>query len=218
MLLIQKGLLQPEHELPMADIIAGFLHPQNPDVAGMGNGTGIAAERSCAMVICPLEISSRRPSMIRLLTLAVFALLVGATATPASAADVTEVELMQAATSLAQQYDSNYAARNSVGMAALYASDGVLVSPSGPIVRGRQALTTYYDNRFASGARGHAIKVVEVHVQGDGGYGLTQFSVTVPGANGNLREEHGSIVVVYRRDADGWHMRLVQPSVPPTGQ
>jgi hypothetical protein len=35
-----------------------------------------------------------------------------------------------------------------------------------------------------------------------------------PGANGNLREEHGSIVVIYRRDADGWHMRLVEPSVP----
>src|SRR5438445_1730675 len=33
------------------------------------------------------------------------------------------------------------------------------------------------------------------------------------GANGNVREEHGSIVVVYRRDADGWHMRLVEPSV-----
>jgi uncharacterized protein (TIGR02246 family) len=153
--------------------------------------------------------------MIRSLTLTLLALLVGAAATPALAADVTEAELMQAATSLAQQYDSNYAAKNSAGMAALYASDGVLVSPSGPIVRGRQALTTYYDKRFASGARGHAIKVIEVHVQGDGGYGLTQFSVTVPGANGNLHEEHGSIVVVYGRDADGWHMRLVQPSVPP---
>ena len=141
--------------------------------------------------------------MNRLLTLALPALLVGATATPAPAADVTEAELMQAATALAQQYDANYAAKNPAAMAALYASDGVLVAPSGSIVRGRQARTTYYANRFASGARGHAIKVVEAHVQGNGGYGLTQFTVTVPGANGNLREEHGSIVVVYRRDADG---------------
>jgi hypothetical protein len=36
----------------------------------------------------------------------------------------------------------------------------------------------------------------------------------MPGAHGNLREEHGSIVVVYQRDADGCHMRLVEPSVP----
>jgi len=92
--------------------------------------------------------------MNRLLTLALLALLVGATATPAPAEDVTEAELMQAATALAQQYDANYAAKNPAGMAALYASDGVLVAPSGSIVRGRQALTTYYASRFASGARG----------------------------------------------------------------
>jgi hypothetical protein len=44
------------------------------------------------------------------LTLALLALLVGATATPATAANVTEAELMQAATALAQQYDANCAA------------------------------------------------------------------------------------------------------------
>ena len=81
--------------------------------------------------------------MNRLLTLALLALPFGATATPAPAANVTETELIQAATALAQQYDANYAAKNPAGMAALYASDGVLVAPSGSIVRGRQALTTY---------------------------------------------------------------------------
>ena len=155
--------------------------------------------------------------MNRLLTLALLALLIGATS-PAQAAEITEPELMQAATSLARQYDANYAAKNPAGMAALYAPDGVLVAPSGSLVRGRQALTTYYANRFASGASGHAIKVVEVHVQGNGGYGLAQFAVTVPGANGDVREEHGSIVAVYRRDADGWHLRLVEPSVPESAQ
>ena len=85
---------------------------------------------------------------------------------------------MQAATELGRQYDANYNDKNPAAMAALYASDGVLLSPSGSIVRGREALTTYYAERFASGARGHAIKVVEVHVQGNGGYGLAQFSVT----------------------------------------
>jgi uncharacterized protein (TIGR02246 family) len=152
--------------------------------------------------------------MRRLYGVALLVLLVGVAASPALAADITEPELMQAATTLARQYDANYAAKNPAGMAALYAPDGVLVAPSGSLVRGRQALTAYYANRFASGARGHAIKVVEVHVQGDGGYGLAQFAVTVPGANGNPREEHGSIVAIYRRDPDGWHMRLVEPSVP----
>jgi uncharacterized protein (TIGR02246 family) len=137
-------------------------------------------------------------------------LLVGAAAAPALAADVTESELMQAATELGRQYDANYNDKNPAAMAALYTSDGVLLSPSGPIVRGREALTTYYAQRFASGARGHAIKVVEVHVQGNGGYGVAQFSVMAPGANGSLHEVDGRIVAVYQRDPDGWRMRLVE--------
>jgi uncharacterized protein (TIGR02246 family) len=104
--------------------------------------------------------------------------------------------------------------QDSAALAALYTPDGLLVSPSGPIVRGREALRIYYTKRFASGARGHAIKVVEVHVQGNGGYCLAQFSVTVPLASGGTHEVHGSIVTIYQRDPDGWHMHLVEPSVP----
>lgn len=142
------------------------------------------------------------------------ALLVGAAAAPALAADVTESELMQAASELGRQYDADYNGKDPAALAALYASDGMLVSPSGPIVRGREALKNYYSSRFASGARGHASKVVEVHVQGNGGYGLAQFSVTVPGAKGEFREVDGRIVAVYQRDPDGWRMRLVDASVP----
>jgi uncharacterized protein (TIGR02246 family) len=151
--------------------------------------------------------------MKRLFATALFALLTGAA--PLSAAGITQAELTQAAADLGHRYDSNYAAKDPAAMAALYASDGILVSPSGPIVRGRDALKAYYVKRFASGAQGHAIKVEEVHVQGDGGYSLISFSVTVPNTAGVLHEEHGSIVAIYGRDPDGWHLRLVEPSVPP---
>jgi uncharacterized protein (TIGR02246 family) len=151
--------------------------------------------------------------MKRFLAPVALALLVGAG--PACAADVSQADLMQAAVDLGHRYDSNYAAKDPAAMAALYAADGILVSPSGPVVRGRDALKAYYVKRFESGARGHAIKVGEVHVQGDGGYSLISFSVTVPNARGELHEEHGSIVAIYGHDPDGWHLRLVQPSVPP---
>jgi uncharacterized protein (TIGR02246 family) len=127
---------------------------------------------------------------------------------------VTEAELMQAATALARQYDADYAAKDPAGMATLYATDGVLISPAGPIIRGREALTAYYTKRFASGAKGHAIKVIEVHVQGNGGYGLAEFAVTSPQPDGQFREVHGSIVSVYQHDPDGWHLSLVIPGVP----
>src|ERR1700693_817839 len=106
--------------------------------------------------------------MKRLSNVVLLTLFVIVTAGWSLAADVTLAELMQAAIELGRQYDANYANKNPAAMAALYAPDGLLVSPSGPIVRGREALRAYYTNRFASGARGHTIKVVEVHVQGNG--------------------------------------------------
>lgn len=148
-------------------------------------------------------------------TLALLTLFVGGPGATALAAEVAETELMLAATELGRQYDANYAAKNSGAMAALYAPDGVLVSPSGAILRGREALATYYASRFAAGARGHTIKIIETHIQGNGGYSLAQFSVAAPRANGDLREVHGNIVAVYQRDPDGWHLRLVDASVPP---
>jgi uncharacterized protein (TIGR02246 family) len=153
--------------------------------------------------------------MKKLTAIALVAALFGISNGSAFAAGVTETELMRAATDLGHQYDSHYAAKDPDGMASVYAADGVLLSPAGPIVRGRAAIRDYYVKRFASGARGHAIKVLEVHVQGDGGYGINSFSVNVPRPGGSLHEENGTIVAIYRHDPDGWHMGLVAPSVAP---
>lgn len=134
--------------------------------------------------------------------------------TSAFAAAPDQHELQSAAIDLGHRYDSNYAAKNPDGMAALYATDGILVSPSGPVVRGRSALHDYYVKRFASGATGHKITVKEVHIKGDGGYAVADFSVNVPDKDGKLHEESGSLVAIYQHDADGWHLSLVEPSVP----
>ncbi len=140
--------------------------------------------------------------------------LAGGFSGPVRAADITEADLFRAATDLGHRYDANYAAKDPAAMAALYARDGVLVSPAGAIIRGRDALKAYYAKRFASGAYGHAIKVLEVRVQGDGGYGVAEFSVNTPRGQGQFRPEHGHLVSIYQRGADGWHLRLVEPSVP----
>lgn len=134
--------------------------------------------------------------------------------TSARAAEVTQQELMQAADMLGKGYDDNYNAKNAAGMAALYASDGVLVSP-GPVIHGADNLKSYYQSRFDAGAGGHVTKIAEVHVQGDGGFGIGQFSAMVPTPDGGRREIKGNLATVYQRGTDGWHLRLVAASVPP---
>jgi uncharacterized protein (TIGR02246 family) len=134
---------------------------------------------------------------------------------PVRADEITDQSLQRVAVDLARQYDANYAAANADGMAHVYAADGILVSPSGKIVRGRANLKTYYVARFAAGAKNHAITVTEVHVQGDGGYGLCKFAVTVRNHDGTERREEGNLVAVYKHAADGWHLALVIPSALP---
>jgi ketosteroid isomerase-like protein len=134
------------------------------------------------------------------------------------AANNGDAELMQAATELARQYDARYAAKDSAGIAALYAEDGRLVSPEGPTLHGRLAVTAYYSKRFASGFRGHVTKVLEVHPQGNGGYGISEFAVSTPIVNGQTRQLRGTMVSIYQHDADGWHFSLMVHSVPGNGR
>ncbi len=136
--------------------------------------------------------------------------------TPAHAEAITDASLLQAATVLAKQYDAYYAARDPDGMTKVYAKDAILISPSGAVVRGTDGLKPYYQKRFASGAKDHATTITEVHVQGDGGYGIGHFAVTVPGPDGKDLREQGNLATVYQREADGWHIKLLVPSALPS--
>jgi uncharacterized protein (TIGR02246 family) len=135
---------------------------------------------------------------------------------PARAEEVSESSLMQAATALAKQYDAFYAAQDPDGMTKVYAKDAILISPSGAVVRGTDGLKPYYQKRFASGAKDHATAITEVHVQGNGGYGIGHFAVTVPGPDGKDLREQGNLATVYQREGDGWHIKLLVPSALPS--
>lgn len=145
-------------------------------------------------------------------TLAAF--LFGATMA-ATGAYAGDDDITSAATKLARSYDENYNRQDAAAMAALYATDGVLVSPGGPLIRGRAALQAYYKNRFASGARDHESKVAEAHAMGEGGYGLGTFSVNTPQSDGNAKRLTGNIAYIYKHGPDGWRLQAVVPSVPP---
>jgi uncharacterized protein (TIGR02246 family) len=132
-----------------------------------------------------------------------------------TAASAGDDDIANAADKLGHSYDENYNRHDAAGMAAIYAQDGVLVSPGGAIIRGRSALQSYYQERFATGVRDHASKIAEAHAMGDGGYGLGTFSVNAPQADGSVKRLAGNIAYVYSHSADGWRLQAVVPSVPP---
>jgi uncharacterized protein (TIGR02246 family) len=127
------------------------------------------------------------------------------------------LSLHDAAVALAHDYDELYGRKDVTGMADLYAPDGELVSPGGKIIHGRTELEAYYRARFASGATGHKIDILESHGLGDAGYSVADFSVSVPTGDHSSQQhrEHGHIAAVYAHDTTGWHFALVQPSTTP---
>jgi ketosteroid isomerase-like protein len=161
---------------------------------------------------------ARHPHICRSLVMfrsLAFCILSLAAAAPLRAEEITEQSLMQAATELAKQYDTYYGAKNVDGMTKVYAADAILISPSGAVVRGTEGLKPYYEKRFASGAKDHATTITEVHLQGNGGYGIGHFAVTVPEKDGKERREEGNLATVYQHEADGWHIKLLVPSALP---
>jgi uncharacterized protein (TIGR02246 family) len=149
-----------------------------------------------------------------LLATAIAGLIATAVPLAARAESVTETELLAAAKDLSQQYDANYNAKDAAGMARLYVEDGLLVTPLGSVVKGREALKPFYQSRFETGATGHVTTISEAHVQGDGGFGIGQFQVTQPTPDGGKREIKGNLGVVYQHGSDGWHLRMVMASIP----
>ena len=134
------------------------------------------------------------------------------TAFPAPASPDDDVS--NAAKALAAQYDANYAAKDAEAMAKLYTEDGILVSPSGTIIRGRGALVEYYKRRFASGAHDHHLSIIDAHYESGAGFAIARFSVQSPNAKGETQSAEGNLVAIYRHTPDGWHLRLVEPSIP----
>ena len=100
-------------------------------------------------------------------------------------------------------------------MASLYTSEGILVTLTGKVIRGKTELENFYSNSFAAGVQGHSIIVSEVHVIAAGGFAIAKFSLNVPDKNAGLRKVDGSLIAIFEHDALGWHLSLVAPSVPP---
>jgi uncharacterized protein (TIGR02246 family) len=133
---------------------------------------------------------------------------------PLGAAEEVGGDLHSAAQALAKQYDENYNAKNAAGMAALYATDGSLVTP-GSVITGHEALQKYYQARFNAGATDHHMTVKTVQVLGESGYGIGEVHVMAP-FEGKITQMRGNVVWVYEHESEGWKYRLVSGTLAPS--
>ncbi len=99
-------------------------------------------------------------------------------------------------------WQSAYDAKDSAGLAAIYAEDGALLPPNSEMMNGRAAIEAYWAEFHASGI-GVEIRDTEVYAHSDLGY--TVGTLIATDAGGATIDE-GKYVVIWRNVDGKWQM------------
>ena len=87
---------------------------------------------------------------------------------------------------------------------ALYAENSTFMPPNQPIIRGKDALKTFYDDLLKSGAGNLKLNVTEVSGYGPLAYQSGTYEMDVKSGAGVASRDRGKYLFVLRRIADTW--------------
>ena len=90
------------------------------------------------------------------------------------------------------------------GVLAVYAENAVFMPPNEPVIRGREALKTFFDDLIKSGATGLRLNVGEVSGHGPLAYQSGTYEMEVKRATGQGTRDRGKYLFVLRKMGDTW--------------
>jgi ketosteroid isomerase-like protein len=86
----------------------------------------------------------------------------------------------------------------------VYAENSVFMPPNEPVIRGRDALKTFYDDLLKSGATGLKLNVGEVSGHGPLAYQSGTYEMEVKRATGAATRDRGKYLFVLRKMGETW--------------
>jgi len=120
---------------------------------------------------------------------------------------------------LIEQLRTAFNAKDSAKAAALYSPTGVVMPPNRALMRGRQFVQQYYDDRFADGASDLEMTTSDVSGQGNLAYASGDFRLNLVSKDGTKRRDRGKFLWVFRKNNNQWMIEYVvfssDFSVPP---
>ena len=87
---------------------------------------------------------------------------------------------------------------------ANYAENSTFMPPNQPVIRGKDALKTFYDDLLKSGATNLKLSVTEVSGHGPLAYQSGSYEMDMKPASGSTTHDRGKYLFVLRRLADTW--------------
>jgi len=143
---------------------------------------------------------------------------------PEPAAEATAgAEFEAAMNSLRDAYVAAANAGDAAGLANLFTDDAVQMEPNRPVVAGKEAIQSRFQEMYQTYSENLAVSVDERAVAGDWGYGRGSYTLTLtPKAGGNPIEDIGKWLNVVQRQADGswkiarhiWNSNKPLPGAP----
>ncbi len=105
---------------------------------------------------------------------------------------------------LTKELVTAYNAKDARKTASYFAGNGVLMPPNSSVVRGLEAIQTFYDNRFRQGGTGLEINADEIAGQGEIAYVSGAYEVRTAPAGGTETRDRGKFLWVARKMQPGW--------------
>ena len=94
--------------------------------------------------------------------------------------------------------------KNVADILTIYAENSTFMPPNQPIIRGKDALKSFYDDLLKSGASNLKLNVGEVSGHGPLAYQSGTYEMDVKPASGAMTHDRGKYIFVLRRMADTW--------------
>lgn len=97
---------------------------------------------------------------------------------------------------------------DAASVAAWYSGDATLMPPDSPMLKGRDAVQTFWQGAMNMGVKGAQLETLEVEERGDLAYEVGRFELTLMPPGGEGVKMRGKYVVVWKKEGGGWKMHV----------
>jgi uncharacterized protein (TIGR02246 family) len=101
------------------------------------------------------------------------------------------------------QFEQIFAQGDSIGMASLYTTEGMLLPTGSDMVKGREAIRSFWQMVMDMGVKGAKLETVEVDQQGETAIELGQYLLS---GEGGQRIDQGKYIVVWKMIDGQWKL------------
>ncbi len=97
---------------------------------------------------------------------------------------------------------------DAAAVAAWYSTDATLLPPDQQMLKGRDAIQSFWQGAMSMGITEAELETVEVEVRDDIAYEVGRFVMTIRPEGGDAAKMTGKYVVVWKQEGGSWKMHV----------